>query len=211
MTDTPPRDFNKLAADWDEKPQRRQIAAAVAAGIAAAIPLHRDMHALEFGCGTGLVGLQLAGQLGQLVAVDTAGAMLMELQKKCRDAGIDNVTPLLHEAGGPLPGDGRFDLLFTCMVLHHVTDTDGLLRQFHGALKPGGYLALADLEREDGTFHDHPGGVAHHGFDRRELVAGLQRLGFVGLRDQTVHTVRKEHEQGPHAYPIFLVTAQKPR
>ena len=43
------RDFDKVAAGWDEKPQRRLLAAAVAAGIAADVHLHREMQALEYG------------------------------------------------------------------------------------------------------------------------------------------------------------------
>jgi len=81
MSAEPPRDFDQAAAAWDEKPQRRLLAAAVAAGIAAAIPLHRGMRALEYGCGTGLVGLHLAEQIGQLTAADASPGMLLELKK----------------------------------------------------------------------------------------------------------------------------------
>ena len=59
------RDFDKVAASWDEKPQRRLLASAVSAGIAADVPLPREMQVLEYGCGTGLCGLQLASEVGQ--------------------------------------------------------------------------------------------------------------------------------------------------
>jgi ubiquinone/menaquinone biosynthesis C-methylase UbiE len=204
-----PRDFDQAAATWDEKPQRRRLAAAVATGIAAAIPLHRDMRALEYGCGTGLVGLQLASQLGQLTAADASPGMLLELQKKCRVLGLDNVTQLQVAPDCWLLAEAAYDLLFASMVLHHVADTGALLRHFRGALAPGGYLALADLAEEDGSFHDNPHGIAHHGFDRHSLIACLQQLGFCDLRDTTVHTIDKERGDGMRAYPVFLITGKK--
>jgi hypothetical protein len=60
MSDKTRRDFDKVAASWDEKPQRRLLAEAVAAGIAESVHLHRELQVLEYGCGTGLCGLQLA-------------------------------------------------------------------------------------------------------------------------------------------------------
>lgn len=209
MSAEPPRDFDQAAATWDEKPQRRQLAAAVAAGIAAAIPLHRGMCALEYGCGTGLVGLHLAEQIGQLTAADASPGMLLELQKKSRALGLDNVAPQLVTADRWLLPAAAYDLLFVSMVLHHVADTDALLRHFHEALAPGGYLALADLEKEDGSFHDHPQGIAHHGFDRQALMASLQQLGFGDLRDITVHSIRKERGKEIRTYPVFLITGKK--
>jgi len=182
MTEDKPKDFNKAAANWDEKPRRRQLAAAVANSIAATLPLQKGMNALEYGCGTGLVGLQLAEKLGHLTAADTAQGM--------------------PEAG--------FDLVFCSMVLHHIEDTAGILKQFHYTLAPQGYLALADLDQEDGTFHDNPQGIAHNGFDRDLLTQKLEQLGFVDITNQIIHTVHKDREEGNSSYPVFLITGKKP-
>ena len=62
--------FDKAAADWDKKQRRVELAKAIAAGISTPLPLHKEMQALEYGCGTGLVGLALAPRLGSLIAVD---------------------------------------------------------------------------------------------------------------------------------------------
>ena len=40
------------------------------------------------------------------------------------------------------------------MVMHHVADVAGLVRSMTQQLATGGYVALADLDVEDGTFHD---------------------------------------------------------
>ena len=61
-------------------------------------------------------------------------------------------------------GEGSFDLIYTLMVLHHVGDVETIIRKFRGLLNPGGYLAIADLYSEDGSFHGE-GFSGHMGFD----------------------------------------------
>jgi ubiquinone/menaquinone biosynthesis C-methylase UbiE len=203
------RDFNQVAAAWDDNPRRRQLAAAVADGIVDQLPLNRTLQALEYGCGTGLVGLQLAAGLGHLTAADSSPGMLQVLQEKCAALGLENVTPLaVADDSWTLP-DAGFDLLISSMVLHHIADTEALLRHFHAALKTGGCIALADLEQEDGSFHEDPTGIAHHGFDPRVLVEMLRRLGFAELQQRTVYVIRKPQGEVEKTYPVFLLTGRK--
>ena len=209
MSEKPHHDFDKASETWDEKPQRRLLAEAVTLAIAESVNLHRAWQVLEYGCGTGLCGLQLAPEVAHLTAVDTSAGMLEELRRKSRDLGVENVTPILISPDSwPLPA-AAFDLVFSSMVLHHVAETHALLQNFQQALKPGGFLAIADLKKEDGTFHDDPAGVAHHGFDPQALINKLERLGFSALRTRTVHTISKLHGGEEHSYPVFLITGQK--
>jgi hypothetical protein len=67
-------------------------------------------------------------------------------------------------------------------------------------------VALADLDREDGTFHEDARGVFHLGFERSEVQALLAAAGFVGLDVTTATTVRKEKGD----YPVFLITGSTP-
>ena len=100
----------------------------------------------------------------------------------------------------------RFDLIISAMAMHHVEDTRQLFATFAEHLQPGGRIALADLDKEDGTFHPADvEGVFHHGFARDELQALIEDQGFVDIQFDTAHTVDKEDK----CYPIFLVTATK--
>jgi len=85
-----------------------------------------------------------------------------------------------------------------------------LLRVFHGMLQPGGWAALADLDAEDGSFHnpDVPG-VAHHGFARAELTRWLRAAGFRDISARTAHTAEKTRAGKTALYPIFLITARR--
>jgi SAM-dependent methyltransferase len=92
------------------------------------------------------------------------------------------------------------------MAMHHVPDTAALIQSFADHLIPGGRLALADLDTEDGSFHpDEAAGVFHNGFDRGELQTMLEKRGFSDIHFFTAHTIMKEGK----AYPVFLVTATK--
>lgn len=203
--------FDTAAAEWDQKQRRVDLAAAIAAGIAA-LPLHQEMEALEYGCGTGLVGLALAPRLGSLIAADSSPGMLATLSDKIAAQGITNVRPLLldlHSKDCPQ----QFDLIFSAMTLHHINEVELILGKIVEGLKPGGILALADLDSEDGSFHrDNPTGVMHHGFDRAQLTAALRRLGLKSITVDTVHTIMKTDGQGEkQPYPVFLLTAVKDR
>ena len=83
--------FDAQARTWDESPMRLALSAAVAAGVWDALRPAADAHLLEFGCGTGLVGLRLADRIGHLTAADRSGAMLEVLAGKASDLGFSNV------------------------------------------------------------------------------------------------------------------------
>ena len=56
--------------------------------------------------------------------------------------------------------------------MHHVKDTDNMVKQFAVHLKPGAKIALADLDTEDGSFHTKGvEGVYHNGFERSVFQA----------------------------------------
>ena len=199
--------FDTAAGDWDKKQRRVELAKAIADRIAL-LPLHTDMQAMEYGCGTGLVGLQLAPRLGTLVAADSSTGLLETLKAKIDEQGIKNVQPrhldLHHE-----DCNQDFDLIFSAMTLHHLADVPGVLTKFQQCLKPGGLIVLADLDEEDGTFHqDNPEGVMHHGFNREKLADMLRNLGFSAIETSTVHTIQRPTSQGKERpFPVFLMTA----
>ena len=201
-------DFDRKARDWDSIPGRAERAQAVAEAIARRIPLTRDMHALEYGCGTGLLSFALLPRLGRITLVDNSEGMLTVLAEKIADADIHNMFPLrLDLSTDPVPPD-RYHLIYTLMTLHHIPDTAGLLRAFFGILAENGFLCVADLDAEDGSFHSS-GFSSHRGFDRRELQALLLRTGFRNVQFATVFQMEKVIAGEKRIFPLFLMTAVK--
>ena len=201
-------DFDDKARTWDSDPIKRERALAVATAIRQRVPLARDWRALEYGCGTGLLSFALCTDLGRITLADSSSGMLAVLAEKITAAGLTHLRPLaLDLLTDPLPAE-RYDLIYTLMTLHHVADVDRLLRAFHDLLQPGGWLVIADLDREDGSFHG-PGFTGHHGFDRATLRAQLIDAGFEGVEVSTCYVMKKATDAGTREYPLFLAVAAR--
>ncbi|MBU1169750.1 MAG: class I SAM-dependent methyltransferase [Proteobacteria bacterium] len=203
--------FDRMAAAWDEEPMRLNMAKAVASKILGRIELNTTMTALEIGCGTGLVTVQLAPRLGQVTALDSSENMLAELQKKTQSLDITNITHRkIDLEKDDIPGKS-YDLIFSNMTFHHILGGDKLLEKINRALAPGGVLALADLDSEDGSFHGDMPGVHHLGFSRGALVSALERSGLYHCTIEDAHTVERKTTQGQiRKYTLFLATGKKP-
>ena len=201
--------FDEAAATWD-KPLRVELAKDVAGAIIDRLHLDGTMTAMELGCGTGLLTALLAPHLHSVVATDISTGMLAELEKKIKRLPLGNITSqCLNLIRDPLPTE-RFQLIFSSMTLHHVKDIGNLLRTLHALLQPGGHIAMADLEREDGTFHSDHTGVAHLGLEKKELLSLATAAGFSELTVATVHVVHKEGNDGKeHDYPVLLLCGKK--
>ena len=203
--------FDARAAAWDASPHRRKLARDIASAMEAAGLFRQPVaSALDFGCGTGLLTLELAERCATVTGLDTSPGMLAELSAKIERAGLGNVGVLLADlaAGDPLPGG--YDLVASAMALHHVADLPAVLKGLFALTAPGGRLALADLDSEGGIFHDDPTGVYHFGFDRQELAATLERCGWIDLSARTATTLAKTIADGTvRDFPIFLMTGRK--
>jgi ubiquinone/menaquinone biosynthesis C-methylase UbiE len=77
--------FDERAKDWDSDPMKVIRAKTVAEAIRGAISLTKDMSALEYGCGTGLLSFALQADLGNITLADTSQGMLDVLAENiCR-------------------------------------------------------------------------------------------------------------------------------
>jgi putative AdoMet-dependent methyltransferase len=195
--------FRDKAEDWDARPVPTQISQGVFDALEKAVALTPEMTVMDFGAGTGLLGGKLANRVGHLLAVDVSRAMLDKLMAKPELEGkVEAFCQNILES--PLPR--KVDLVVSAMAMHHVEDTRALFRVLFEHLVPGGRIALADLETEQGDFHA-PGteGVYHAGFDPRALCAIAEEVGFVDATFVTACSVGREQKR----YPIFLLTATK--
>ncbi|HTX92634.1 MAG TPA: class I SAM-dependent methyltransferase [Anaerolineales bacterium] len=197
--------FDEEAKKWDDIPVRAERARAVAEAIREQLPLTPSTSALEYGCGTGLLSFALQPYLGSITLADSSTGMLEVLRDKIAASGAKNMQPVrLDLASDPLPAE-KYDLIYLLMTLHHIPDTATLLRKFHALLHPGGHLCIADLDKEDGSFHDYEF-VGHLGFERKALEKTLQQAGFAEIRYTTPFAMQKNGR----TYPLFLAIAERP-
>lgn len=193
--------FAEKAASYEQNPQRVDNVVAIGNAIKAQVPLQREMQLLDFGSGTGLLLQQIAPLVGKITAVDVSPSMNAQLRAKASDIRCE--LEVLEQDLIREPLQRRFDGIISSMTLHHIADIPALFRKFHQLLKPGGFIALADLDTEDGSFHTEDTGVFHCGFDRSAIAAEAVAAGFTGVQTVDASVVQKPHGQ----YSVFLLTA----
>ncbi len=202
------RHFDSRAASWDADAGKQKLAADIVRAVEREIGGNHRPRLLDYGAGTGLCSLALAPRCASILAVDVSPGMLSRLEQKAREAEICHLTTLRHDlCSRPLDGM-RFDVILCAMMLHHVMETALLLRRFRSILEPEGFLAIADLDTEDGSFHADPTGVEHQGFSRDHLVRQMMDAGFTLVSMETVHHIEKPGPSGARRYPVFFTTGR---
>ena len=195
--------FKEKAKDWDANSKRMQLSRAISGAILEHVAFNTDMDVLDFGAGTGLVTSQIAPLVHTVTAVDISESMLEKLKEK--NELKDKVSTICQDIT-KYPLSQKFDVIVSAMAMHHVEDTKDLLQKLASHLKPGGQIAIADLDTEDGSFHSAgTEGVFHNGFERDSLRASLEEIGFKSVRFVTAHTILGEKG----SYPIFLMLGSK--
>ncbi|MBU1658088.1 class I SAM-dependent methyltransferase [bacterium] len=194
--------FHKKADTWDTGNIRVEGAKKIANAISKKIHLHENMEVLDFGVGTGLLGFEIAKITKKVYGVDTSAAMLEKLKEK-------NTPELSIEIYAQdiirNPLKQTFHGLISSMTLHHIEDLKVFFETIHKNIKEDGFIAIADLKSEDGSFHEDNTGVFHFGFDKNILCKIVADAGFRHVEFENINTINKPHRD----FDIFLLTAKK--
>lgn len=191
---------------------RVKLAADVAHAMIDTIPLAPAMDVLDFGCGTGLLTLQLRPHVRSITGIDSSEGMLAILNEKIHYGNIPNVKTrhIDLDRGDVLAG--QYHLVASSMTLHHIRNVPALLAQCYNVLLPGGWLAIADLDPDDGKFHEDNTGVFHFGFGREAQKQAFRDAGFDEVQDRTAATVSKPMPGGQsRSFTVGLITGKKCR
>lgn len=197
-------EFSQKARTWESNPIHAQRSEAIAKNLVDRVSINTNMNGMEFGAGTGLLSFILANRFNSITMIDSAEGMVEVMQEKVEESQHNNLKPLLFDLTEVAYEKGSFDAIFSQMALHHVSDVDAIFERFHSMLNSGGFLAIADLYTEDGSFHGE-GFDGHNGFDALELEAKMKKAGFTNVQTETCFTMPK----GTENYPLFLMIAIK--
>lgn len=194
--------FKDRADEWDKGSIRVNGAKKIADAISKKIELTSDMEILDFGVGTGLLGFEIAREVKKIYGVDISQTMIENLKtKNTPQLSIDTYCQDIIKE----PLEKTFDGLVSSMTLHHVEDLKAFFETIHKNIKDGGFIAIADLESENGTFHSDNIGVFHFGFNKEELCKVVLDAGFSEVDFQTINTINKPHKD----FDIFLLIARR--
>jgi ubiquinone/menaquinone biosynthesis C-methylase UbiE len=200
--------FDASAREWDNNPGHWERSEAIAKAILEMVPLKPEMKALEFGAGTGILSFLLETHFSEIILMDSSGEMVKVMHEKVSRTGLKHLKPMFFDLEADDLNDQSFDCIFTQMAMHHVEDIEKVVNRFYQLLNPGGWLAIADLYREDGSFHGE-GFTGHHGFDTGILEGILYKAGFTDLRTRNCYTMKKMIGENLHEFPVFLMVGRK--
>jgi len=195
--------FENKSKSWDMNSKRVRNARAIAETIQKNIQLKQRMKLMDFGAGTGLLSYFVAPLVDTIVIVDNSPSMLEKFKEKASEFAcqteireVDLSITTLNE---------KFDGIISSMTIHHVKNLKELFTKFYNMLEDGGFIAIADLDSEDGSFHSDNIGVFHFGFDREILERIAKEVGFMEINFELASTIEKPHRE----FTVFLMIAKR--
>jgi len=202
-------EFDLKAAGWDLNPMHLERAEAISGQILKKIPLKTWMSALEFGAGTGLTSFIIKDHFKEIIMMDSSSEMVKVMTEKIEAVQAKNLKAIYFDLEKNDWHNGKFDLIMSQMVLHHVDDIESIIKKFYVMLNPGGYLAVADLYPEDGSFHGE-GFTGHNGFDILELSELVRKNGFSDINHDKCFVINKKiSDSATKQFDVFLLTAKR--
>ena len=195
--------FEHKSKNWDMSSMRVRNAKEIADIILKNIDIPSSATIIDLGAGTGLLSYFIAPKVSRIIAIDNSPSMLQELNEKRQEFGcdIDIVENDILKYNNSI----LFDGVISSMTIHHIKDTKALFLKLFNIIKVGGFIAIADLDSENGTFHSDNTGVFHFGFDREFLGAIASEIGFVDIVFETANTIQKPHRD----FTVFTMIARK--
>ena len=195
--------FAKKASQYERDTDRVSNVQNIADSITSNVELDPHMHLMDFGSGTGLLLERIAPLVRKITAVDVSSAMNAQLHAK--KSHLPCEVDILEVDLASEEIAGSFDGIISSMTMHHIEDIRAMLSKFHDLLADGGFIAISDLDAEDGSFHTEDTGVFHFGFDRDEFSEMARLAGFSEVKVSDASVVKKPHGE----YGVFLLTARK--
>ena len=178
------------------------------------IKLPNDAVILDFGAGTGLLGLNFINEVKHVIFEDVSKGMLDYLQYKLDTQELKNYT-IFNGVMEDYNSKEKVDLIMAGMVLHHVEDLKSLFSKFLEMLKPKGYICITDLKKDAPMFnigvHKHHHIMPHKGFIPEELCENIKKWGCVRTEIKSVSSIIYK---GPNGEEIvserFMIISQGP-
>lgn len=179
--------FNSIAEDWEQL--NREIIGQF--DLQASILRHMEPCdvAVDFGCGTGAMLVEMRKKAKNVIGVDGSPRML-ELARRLLNDDSEHVSLRIGDLEHLPLREGEADFAVVSMVLHHLSDPAAALKEIRCVLKKGGVLVLADFDKHDDERMRSAYGDRWLGFEKNFLYTLLSDAGFHIEHDE-LHKVEK--------------------
>jgi ubiquinone/menaquinone biosynthesis C-methylase UbiE len=169
-----------------------------------------NKSAIEFGCGTGLVGFGLINNFNYLTFLDSSIGMIKEVERKLLDMGIKKARAICCDLMEVIPKNLSADYIFSSLVLHHIIETESILTRLFNLLNKNGHLLIIDVDTDGGNFHAHRSDFnGHNGFKQSILKYLCKKIGFRETKIKTFYHNCRIINGDEKPYSLFIMDAVK--
>ena len=194
--------FEMIANIYDT-PERIHIAKVSADAIREHVVDATSKNAIDFGCGTGLVGMDLLNDFHSVLFLDTSQNMINQIRQKISDLDIQNVDTLCFDFEQEALSDLHVDYIFMAQVLLHIHDVEFVLSRLFDVLNEDGHLLIVDFDKNEKVVSD----IVHNGFDQVKLTDMMTKIGYRNIQSKTFYNGSKIF-MGQDA-SMFILDSQK--
>lgn len=118
---------------------------------------------LDVGCGPGTITVDLAERLapGRVVGIDASTDIVAQATALAEKNGVDNVEFRAEDVYALPFDDDTFDIVHAHQVLQHLGDPVAALREMRRVAKPGGLIAVRDVDYRGTIWAPENAGLDH--------------------------------------------------
>ncbi|MFD2308399.1 class I SAM-dependent methyltransferase [Enterococcus termitis] len=174
--------FDRIAEHYDS-PKQLELAKAISEKIKTELTNSKSKVVLDYGCGTGLVGLALADKFEQIVFVDPSKEMINIVDQKIEQMKLTNTQTIVDHFSKGHTLDLKADVIILSLVLLHIPDTQEILEALYEVLNPKGCLLVVDFDKNEKVSHEK----VHNGFSQTDLKQKLETIGYKYVQSETFY------------------------
>ncbi len=202
-------DFKGRAKNWDNDTMIKR-AEVVSKKIKEIVGNQKDTSIMEYGCATGLISFNLLDNFKKITLMDSEEEMINVVKEKIDVYNTSNVFPIKIDLTKEEYVGEKFDIIYTSMALHHIMDTEEIVKTFYKMLNKNGILCVVELDKEDGSFHinekDFDG---HNGFEHEAMEKWFTNAGFSNIKSETFFYGKKLYQEKIIPYSMFYTIGKK--
>lgn len=201
--------FEGRAKNWDND-ARIKRSKIVAEKINEMIGNEKYNSIMEYGCATGLISFNLCDKFKKVTLMDSEREMIEIVKEKVHKYKRNNIFPVQINLMNEWYKEEKFNLIYTCLTLHHIIDTENIIKIFYDLLNENGMLCIIDLDKEDGSFHINEKNFnGHNGFEHKYMENLFQNVGFSSIKSDTFYNGEKIYKEKSIPYSLFYTVGYK--
>jgi predicted methyltransferase len=166
----PQREIARIVSPaWADEDSRDR--AGEAATVIRKLGIRPGQTVADIGAGSGYYTMRVApvvAPAGSVIAQDISARYLEKLKTRVRRAGVRNVRFVVGTSSDPRLPRGSIDVALLIHMYHEIAQPYALLYRLRASLKPGGLVAIVDLDRP----------TEQHGMPKALLACEVKAVGY---------------------------------